>query len=146
MIAPEAFFESLPFSFTLKPLLFGGKAMEYYGLREGIDYDFLIHKEEFRQLQQYFPEGFFINTVGDVGIRIGEYEFYVSQFELNYLQLEHGTIDQPEYRVAHLDLLLFLKMSTLVYEPENQKARQDLVQLMHALGVQPFLPESSSNA
>jgi hypothetical protein len=39
--------EKLDYSFTKKPLLVGGKAMEYYGLRQsGADVDFIAVKED----------------------------------------------------------------------------------------------------
>ena len=120
--------------------------MQYYSLREGNDYDFLIPKEEFRRLRLSAPTGFFTNAFGDAGIRIGEYEFYESQFGFIYFHLERDAIDQQDYLVAHLEFLLFLKTLTLVHEPENKKARQDLILLMHKLGIQPFSPESRPDA
>jgi hypothetical protein len=142
---PDQLFETFPFAFTLKPLLIGGKAMEYHHLRPGNDYDFLIPKEEFRRLRRHFPNTFFTNAYGDAGIRVGGYAFYESQFGFIYFQLERDAIDRHDYLVAHLEFLLFLKTLTLVYDPGNQKARQDLVLLMQKLGVQPFPSESSSN-
>ena len=39
----------LQYTFIHKPLLFGGKAMEYYGLRKaGADIDLVIHEEDHR--------------------------------------------------------------------------------------------------
>jgi hypothetical protein len=141
MIPPQLF-DIVPFAFLLKPLLIGGKAMEYYQLRSGNDYNFLIPKEEFRRLRLHFPNTFFTNTYGDAGIRVGDYAFYESQFGFIYFQLERDAIDGHDYLVAHLEFLLFLKTLTLVYDPGNQKARQDLFLLMQKLGVPPFLLES----
>jgi hypothetical protein len=142
MMIPPGLFETFPFAFTLKPLLIGGKAMEFYSLRTGNDYDFLIPREEFRRLRLHFPNAFFTNAYGDAGIRVEKYEFYESQFGFIYFQLERGAIDQHDYLIAHLEFLLFLKTLTLVYEPGNQKARHDLILLMHKLGVQLLPPEN----
>ncbi len=120
--------------------------MQYYCLREGNDFDFLIPKEEFRRLRLHVPEAFFTNAFGDAGIQVGEYEFYESQFGFIYFQLERDARDEHDYLVAHLEFLLFLKTLTMVYEPENEKARHDLILLMHKLGVQPFPPESRPDA
>ena len=49
--------------------------MEHYGLRAGNDYDLLISKEDFQRLRLQFPDGFFTNTYGDAGLRVGEHEF-----------------------------------------------------------------------
>jgi hypothetical protein len=45
----------LNYSFRKKPLLVGGKAMEYYGLRQsGADIDFIADKEDvFNLIKQY---------------------------------------------------------------------------------------------
>jgi hypothetical protein len=145
MIPPQLF-ETFPFAFTLKPLLIGGKAMEYHTLRAGNDYDFLIPKEEFRRVRRDFPDAFFINTYGDAGIRVGASAFYESQFGFIYFQLERGAIDHHDYLVAHLEFLLFLKTLTLVSDPGNQKARQDLMLLMQKLGVPPLSLESRPDA
>src|SRR5579883_615233 len=137
MIPPQLF-ETFPFAFTLKPLLIGGKAMEYHNLRAGNDYDFQVPKEELRCMRCYFPDAFFINPYGDARIRVGAYAFYESQFGFIYFQLERGAIDLYDYLVAHLEFLLFLKTLTLVSDPGNQKARQDLMLLMQKLGVPPL--------
>lgn len=142
---PPPLLETFPFAITLKPLLIGGKAMHYYGLRAGNDSDFLIPKEEFRRVRLHFPERLFTSVYGDAGIRVGEYEFYESQFGLIYFQLERNAIDRHDYLLVHLEFLLFLKTLTMVYEPENQKARHDLGLLMQKLGVQPFPPKSRSD-
>ena len=47
---------NLNFRFKKKPLLVGGKAMEYYGLRKaGEDIDFIVTNEDYKQLARQYP-------------------------------------------------------------------------------------------
>ena len=64
--------------------------------------------------------------------------FHASQFGFIYFQLERGSIDQDNYLVVHLELLLFLKTLTRVYDSANRQARYDIMLLMNKLGVEPF--------
>jgi len=46
----------LGFKFSSKPLLIGGKAMEYYQIRQaGGDIDFVVTKEDYEQLAYKYP-------------------------------------------------------------------------------------------
>jgi hypothetical protein len=46
----------LDFTFQAKPLLIGGKAMEYYGLRmAGKDIDFVIISQDYERLSHKYP-------------------------------------------------------------------------------------------
>ena len=46
----------LNYSFVNKPLLIGGKAMEYYGLRKaGSDIDLVIHNDDHKILKEMYP-------------------------------------------------------------------------------------------
>jgi hypothetical protein len=135
----EVVFDSLSFPFISKPVLFGGKAMEFYGLRKGHDFDWVVSPEDFSWLRQCFPEWGFINLFGDEGVRVGDHEFYLTHFGYGYAQWKHGAIERQDHHVIHLELLLFLKTMTLVYEPDNRKARSDIPLLMHKLGVWPLI-------
>lgn len=139
---PLRLFETFPVEPTLKPLLIGEKAMEYYNLRTGTQFEFLIPKEEFQRLRLHVSEGSCANAFGDAGIQIGGYTLYASQFGLLYFQLERGAIDQDDYLVVHLELLLFLTTLTLVHESGNQKARYDQMALIARLGMLPDLSQS----
>ncbi len=132
---PPTLFDTLGHTFMLKPLLVTGKAMEYYGLRQGNDYDFVVPQEEFRRLLGVFRERRFTTPLGETGIRVGSYEFYSSLYGLTYYQLEREAINQQDYLIIHLELLLFLKTLTTIHEPENKQARQDMRLLMQKLGV-----------
>jgi hypothetical protein len=135
MLLPENPFKHLPHTFLLKPLLITGSAMEYYGLRQGNDFDFLVPPPEFARLCEALPEGQFTTVENEKGVRHGNYEFYVTVFGYTYYDLETGAIEERDYLVLHAEFLLFLKTLTLIRHPEDQKARQDILLLLKKLAV-----------
>ncbi len=140
---PHILFDTLEHTFLLKPLLVAGKAMEYYGLRPGNEYDFLIPRDEFRSLRNTFPKDVVTNAFGDAGIRIGNYTFYESLFGFSYFHLERDAIDRKDYLVAHPGILLFLSTMRLIHKRDHHQARVDLFLLMYQLEVLPLEPHPS---
>jgi hypothetical protein len=101
--------EKLDFEFTSKPLLIGGKAMEYYGLRKaGADIDFVITAEDYERLACKYPDDL-REIGGDLGVCVFEFEIWKSICLFGYQFLSVGAIAKEEYLVISLDRLLFLK-------------------------------------
>jgi len=101
--------EKLGFEFTSKPLLIGGKAMEYYGLRKaGADIDFVITTEDYERLARKYPDDL-REIGGDLGVCVFEFEIWKSICLFGYQFLSVGAIAKEEYLVISLDRLLFLK-------------------------------------
>ncbi len=101
--------EKLGFEFTAKPLLIGGKAMEYYGLRKaGADIDFVITGEDYERLAQMYPDNL-REIGGDLGVCVFEFEIWKSICLFDYQFLSVGAIEQDAYLIISLDRLLFLK-------------------------------------
>jgi hypothetical protein len=101
--------EKLGFEFATKPLLIGGKAMEYYGLREaGADIDFVITAEDYERLAQMYPDHL-RDLGGDLGVCVFEFEIWKSICLFDYQFLSVGAIEQDVYLIISLDRLLFLK-------------------------------------
>jgi hypothetical protein len=99
----------LNFNFTSKPLLIGGKAMEYYELRKaGADVDFIISQEDHKRLSEKYPSNI-KDLYGDLGICEFEFELWntVCRFDYNYLKV--GAIEEDEFLIVSLEKLLFLK-------------------------------------
>jgi hypothetical protein len=93
-------FASFSFPFLHKPLVIAGKAMEHYGLRlAGNDLDLVVHPEDFQQLHFQHPEGFFVNAAGDRGIKVDAFEFYLSQFGIEYHFLKENALEQKDHLV-----------------------------------------------
>ena len=136
----KCLFTSFPYRFTLKPILFGEKAMEFHGLRLGNNYDLLVQRDEFRSLWTQFAEQRVIYPTGQRVLRFDPFKFYEDQFGYDYLLLFRHAIDQGDYLVLPVEMLLFLALLRIVHEPgETTKVTQDLALLIQRLGV-PLLP------
>ena len=117
----------LNFKFKKKPLLVGGMAMEYYGLRKsGEDVDFIIDKSDHARLKKHLktqiltipkkqhkksykttPE--FVDLYGDEGILLFEFEIWNQIVKCDYPSLVEGAVEQENCIVISLEKLLFLK-------------------------------------
>lgn len=99
----------LDFNFSSKPLLIGGRAMEYYGLRKsGADIDFVITFEDHERMALKYPNNI-KDLYGDLGICEFEFEIWNRIATFNYDYLKEGAIEEKEYIVVSLEKLLFLK-------------------------------------
>jgi hypothetical protein len=99
----------LNFTFTTPPLLIGGNAMEFYGLRPaGADVDFVISAEDYARLAQQYPDHL-KDLGGDLGVCVFEFEIWKSICLFDYEFLAEGALEQEDYRVISLEKLLFLK-------------------------------------
>jgi hypothetical protein len=99
----------LGFEFTSKPLLIGGKAMEYYGLRKaGADVDFVITAEDYERLALKYPNDL-REIGGDLGVCVFEFEIWKSICLFDYQFLSVGAIEKEGHLIISLDRLLFLK-------------------------------------
>jgi hypothetical protein len=99
----------LDFRFNFKPLLIGGKAMEYYGLRNaGADIDFVISKDDHENLSKKYPDHI-KDLHGDLGICEFEFEIWNTICRFDYENLRNGAIEENDFFVVSLEKLLFLK-------------------------------------
>jgi len=99
----------LDYNFLHKPLIIGGKAMEYYGLRKaGLDIDLVIHTEDHNILKIKYPNNI-KDLYGDIGICEYGFEIWnqICTFDYEYLNL--NAIEETEYKIISLEKLLFLK-------------------------------------
>lgn len=65
-------------SFSEKPILIGGMAMQYYGMRKaGADIDLLIENADYQALAEQYPDKR-KDIYGDLGVVIGEFEIWRS--------------------------------------------------------------------
>jgi hypothetical protein len=112
----------LNYTFLSKPLLIGGKAMEYYGLRQaGNDIDFVITTDDYERLSQQYPDHL-RDLWGDLGVCVYEFEIWQSICLFDYAYLSAGAIERGAYLIISLEKLLFLKALGIKVE----KYRQDL--------------------
>ncbi len=99
----------LNYSFHKKPLLIGGKAMEYYELRKaGNDIDFIASEIDVIELIKKYPDKV-KNLYSDLGVCPYEFEIWRSIQLLKYEDLLQDAIEEDDYFVISLEKLLLLK-------------------------------------
>jgi hypothetical protein len=109
--------ERLAYQFLDKPLLIGGMAMEYYGLRKaGADIDLVISLRDHDALKRQYPDQI-KDLYGDIGICEFDFEIWNQICRFGYDELKVGAIEEPDMLVISLDRLLFLK--TLAIKKEK---------------------------
>ncbi len=114
--------EGLGLFFQSKPIIIGGLAMEYYGLRRCGDYmDFVITNDDYETtLAMFFEEQ--KDVWGDLGFRIKDYELFRSISLFDYEFYLQGAVELEDFYVLSLDKLLF----TRVLAMKNEKHKEDL--------------------
>ena len=114
----------LDIDFSSKPLVVGGLAMEYYGLRKrGDDIDLIITNEDYQILANKYPECKI--NMGDLGVKIGQYEMWRSLSRLDYEFYSEAAIEYDSYKVISFTRLFFMTAAAVRSEPEIQKHQDD---------------------
>lgn len=109
-------------SFIWKPLVIGGMAMEYYGMRKsGADIDLVISTEDYLTYAKNYPDKR-KDIYGDLGVVISEFEIWRSIALLDYDFLLKGAIEENNVYIISLDRLLLMR----VFAMEVAKYRTDL--------------------
>lgn len=109
--------EQLNYQFRDKPLLIGGKAMEYYGLRKsGADIDLVVSARDHENLRRQYPDHI-KDLYGDLGICEFEFEIWNQICRYDYEELTEGAVEESSFLVISLERLLFLK--TLAIKEEK---------------------------
>ncbi len=100
----------LGFKFLSKPLLIGGKAMEYYQIRQaGGDIDFVVTKEDYEQLAYKYPSCI-REIYDDFGVCKYEFEVWKSICLFEYEFLSENAIETEEFFIISFEKLMFLKV------------------------------------
>jgi hypothetical protein len=109
--------EKLNYRFQDKPLVIGGNAMEYYGLRKsGADIDLVISARDHQNLLEQYPDHI-KDLYGDIGICEFEFEIWNQICRYDYEDLKEGAVEEPSFLVISLEKLMFLK--TLAIKEEK---------------------------
>lgn len=112
----------LHFQFADKPLLIGGRAMQYYGIRETKnDIDFVASKRDHERLVQQYPDHL-KDLFGDIGVVEFEFEIWNTICTFDYEHLKEHAIEEKDYLVASTEKLLFLK----ALAKDDEKNKKDL--------------------
>ena len=116
---------SLDMSFSSKPLLVGGLAMEYYGLRKcGDDIDFIISDEDYQLLAAKYP-GHRVDYWGNLGIIYDQYELLRSLSRLDYDFYSAGALEFEKFKVISCERLFFMCAAAVRSEPDVKKRVDD---------------------
>ena len=106
----------LAYQFNSKPLLIGGKAMEYYALRKaGADIDLVIAAIDHQNLTQQYPHHI-KDLHGDIGICEYDFEIWNQICRFDYDDLKEGAIEESSLLIISLEKLLFLKTLAIRHE------------------------------
>jgi hypothetical protein len=100
----------LNFEFSSKPLLIGGKAKEYYQIREsGNDIDFVISEEDYERLSYKYPNNI-KEIYEDFGVCKDEFEIWRSICLFEYDFLSEDAIEEEDFLIISFEKLMFLKV------------------------------------
>lgn len=124
----------LGYTFSTKPLLIGGMAMEFYGLRPaGRDIDFVITRQDYEGLAVLYPDHL-KDLFGDLGVCVGQFEIWMSICLFDYDYLSINALERPDYRIISLEKLLFLKAMGIQvpkYEADLRLIVQKILDIQH---------------
>lgn len=116
-------FTPLHYMFQVKPLLVGGKAMEYYHLRKaGADIDFIVSAQDYASLAQRYPEHV-KDLFGDMGVCVHGFELWNRIVLFEYEFLARGAVELETMKVISLEKLLFLKALAISEAKYEQDVR-----------------------
>ena len=108
--------------FTKKPILIGGMAKEYHGIRKsGSDIDLVICDQDYQLLAQKYPDNR-KDIWGDLGVVLGQFEIWRCIMLLDYDFYLKDAIDEGVAYVASLDRLLLM----CVFAMDVEKHMNDL--------------------
>ena len=115
-------FPQIGFTFSQKPIVIGGMAMEYYGMRKsGADIDFVIDDYDYQKLSQLYPDKR-KDIYGDLGVVIEPFEIWRSIVLLDYDFYKSEAIEYEKVKMVSLDRLMFMRVCAM----EVKKYMNDL--------------------
>ncbi|WP_349668874.1 hypothetical protein [Lacrimispora sp.] len=112
----------IPLSFINKPILIGGMAMEYYGMRKaGRDIDLIISQDDYHVLTEKYPDNK-KDLYGDLGFIINKFEIWRSIALIDYDFFLKDAIDEGNVLIVSIDRLLWMRVCAM----EVEKYKKDL--------------------
>lgn len=112
----------IPLSFIKKPIIIGGMAMEYYGMRKaGRDMDLIISQEDYHVLSEKYPDNK-KDLYGDLGLIINKFEIWRSIALNDYDFFLKDAIDEGTVLIVSIDRLLWMRVCAM----EVEKYKKDL--------------------
>jgi len=107
--------------FEDKPIVIGGMAMEYYGLRKhGNDIDFIVSNRDYLKLESRY-RNCRKDRWGDLGVVVNEFEMFRSIWKFDYSYFSVGSIEFDKLKVVSIDILLRMQVFAMETEEKNKK-------------------------
>ena len=102
--------QRLGYAFLDKPVIVGGLAMEYYGLRKhGDDVDFIVTERDYQNLKVKFPNNR-KDVWGDFGLLVDGFELFRSIYKFDHAHYSQGAIELTNYKIISIDMLFRMKV------------------------------------
>jgi hypothetical protein len=102
--------QRLGYEFLDKPLIVGGLAMEFYGLRKhGDDVDFIVSDRDYQRLKVKFPENR-KDVWGDFGNLVNGFELFRSIYKFDHAHYSLDAIELTNYKIVSVDMLFRMKV------------------------------------
>lgn len=112
----------IPLSFMKKPIIIGGMAMEYYGMRKaGRDIDLIISQDDYHVLFEKYPDNK-KDLYGDLGFIINKFEIWRSIALIDYDFFLKDAIDEGNVLIVSIGRLLWMRVCAM----EVEKYKKDL--------------------
>ncbi|AYV79099.1 MAG: hypothetical protein Faunusvirus2_46 [Faunusvirus sp.] len=111
--------------FKHKPILVGGLAMQYYGIRKGHDYDFIASKSDHNRLEKTLGQADDIGKIYvDLKGKFGEVDIFIRIYKYDYQMLKKNAIEEKYFYIVSLEDLLAIKTISLVDKDVPSKFRK----------------------
>ncbi|NTU47096.1 hypothetical protein HGA88_05710 [Candidatus Roizmanbacteria bacterium] len=122
-------------TFKHKPLLVGGKAMEYYGLRKaGPDIDFIADENDVQELIKIYPKR--VKSLwGDLGVCPEEFEIWKTICLFDYEYYKKDAIEEENFLVISLEKLLLMRALAMKKEKYLKDLSLIVNHVLHEQGV-----------
>ena len=106
--------------FNDKPIIVGGMAMEYYGIRKhGDDIDFIVSDCDYKKLETRYHDCR-KDMWGDFGIKINNYEMFRSMWKFGYQYFDSGSMEFEQYKIISIDMLFRMKVFAMDAEEKHK--------------------------
>ena len=113
--------QRLGFTFLDKPVIVGGLAMEYYGLRRhGDDIDFLVTDRDYQRLKRQFPDCR-KDVWGDFGVLTRGFELFRSIYKFDHAHYARCALEFTNYWMIDIDTLFRMKVFALGVHPKHDR-------------------------
>jgi hypothetical protein len=108
------------------PILIGGYALEYYKIRKGNDYDFIVSKADHERLIKEYGEP---NDLGNVNIDLkgkhGDVDNFLQIYYFDYDKLYTDALQEKHFMVTSLNDMYIMKSLHYIDDSSN-KLQRDL--------------------